>query len=182
MAETTGNRILFLDIDGVLNAHDCWREAGCSPIHRDKVMLLNRILRETGCKICLSTAWRYICFRGEATLDGFAWILRSHGMMVDWVDERPVHRIVGHTRSDTMVHGPDGDCCLEDERGQQIVDWMIGPGWKHYGENGRHVVLDDLDLGISRYHSDCFVRTDGRVGLTEADANRAIDIFNRKER
>ena len=45
-------KLLFLDIDGVLNEHELLHpEVMCGTFHRDKVERLNRVLRETGAKI-----------------------------------------------------------------------------------------------------------------------------------
>lgn len=166
------NRIVFLDIDGVLNAHEFDREVMSGQIHWGKMNRLNRVLRETGAKVVLSSAWRYIVHRGEANLMGMEWLLRSHGMLAD--------RLIGITRPDTMVRGVyDGSpesWPTTNERGQQISEWIVGEGWKHYGDDGRHVVIDDLDLGISAAGHP-FVRTDGAVGLTDADADAAIRLL-----
>jgi hypothetical protein len=106
---------------------------------------------------------------------GMEWLLRSHGMLAD--------RLVGITRPDTMIERPAYDGCPEswlhtNERGLQIRDWIVGEGWQHYGETGRHVVIDDMDLGISEAGHP-FVQTDGSVGLTDADADRAIAVLSR---
>jgi hypothetical protein len=169
------NLFVFLDIDGVLNAHEWNPEVLCGQIHPDKVARLNRILRATGARVVLSSAWRYIVHRGEANLMGMEWLLRSHGMLAD--------RLVGITRPDTMIERPAYDGCPEswlhtNERGLQIRDWIVGEGWQHYGETGRHVVIDDMDLGISEAGHP-FVQTDGSVGLTDADADRAIAVLSR---
>lgn len=167
-----GPAFLFLDIDGVLNAHDFNPEAMCGPIHRDKVDRLNRVLRATGAKVVLSSAWRYLVHRGECNLMGMEWLLRSHGMLAN--------RLVGITRPDTMERRPytgnPAEWPVDNERGRQIADWIVGPGWRHYGEAGRHVVIDDLDLGIAEAGHP-FVQTDGTVGLTDADADRAVALL-----
>lgn len=159
-------RLLFLDVDGVLNAHEFDPEVMCGPIHRNKMELLNRVLRATDARIVLSSAWRYIIYRGEANLAGMDWLFRSHGM--------PANRLIGITREDTMIRPPwDGSqpWPLSNERGQQIADWLVA-----HKPHGNYVVLDDLDPGISAAGHP-FVRTDGRVGLTEADADRAIALL-----
>ena len=114
--------ILFLDIDGVLNTHENDPEVMCGQIHRDKVQLLNGVLRDTGARIVLSSAWRYIIYRNEATLMGLEWLLRSHGMIAG--------RLIDITRKDTMaIRGQyDGRAHwpMDNERGQQISDWLDG--------------------------------------------------------
>ena len=158
-------KVIFLDIDGVLNAHEYDPEVLSGQIRRDKVDLLNRILKVTGAKIVMSSAWRYLVHRGECSLKGPEWLLRSHGMLAN--------RLIGVTRTDTQLirgrydgtqHWP-----ADNERGQQISDWLVDNTVDAY------VVIDDLDLGISGMHP--FVHTDGTVGLTEVDAEKAINIL-----
>jgi hypothetical protein len=162
-------RYLFLDIDGVLNIHESHPEVLCGQIHKDKVALLNDVLRATDAKIVLSSAWRYIVYRGEATLAGMDWLLRSHGVLAG--------RLVGITREDTMVRPPvyDGHretWPLADERGQQITDWIAVREYQSYA------VVDDLDLGITA-SGHPFVRTDGGVGLTRADADKLVELLRK---
>lgn len=52
-------KIIFLDIDGVLNCAsttECWGDV--VGIDSDKVAILNQIIAETGAKIVLSSSWR----------------------------------------------------------------------------------------------------------------------------
>lgn len=163
-------RVLFLDIDGVLNSHDFCPLAMCGPIHRAKVDRLNRILTVADAKVVLSSAWRYIAHRGEATLAGLDWLLRSHGLHAG--------RLIGFTREDTMVaRCPSWDGSAPwpqvNERGEQIRDWLR---LQSYHPSLRVVVLDDLDLGITAAGLP-LVLTDGAVGLTDEDADRVISLF-----
>lgn len=162
-------RLIFLDIDGVLNSHE-WDDAVvCGQIHRDKVARLNRVLSETDSKIVLSSAWRYIVYRGESTMMGMEWLLRSHGILAD--------RLIGVTREDSIVQPPNrkGDLSkwiTPNERGQQITDYL-----KTISNCRKYVVIDDMDLGISECGHP-FVKTDGSIGLTDADAELAIKLLS----
>ena len=163
-------KILFLDVDGVLNAHDYDPEVGCGCIYPDKMTLLNGVLRATGAKVVLSSAWRYIVHRGEATLAGMDWLLRSHGLLAG--------RLVGITRPDTMRESPNytgvpSSWPVCDERGWQISDWLRDNPADAYA------VVDDLDLGITAAGHP-LVRTDGAVGMTKHDARRLVEILNRE--
>lgn len=166
----TESRVLFLDIDGVLNAHDFCPLAMCGPIHRDKMVILNRVLTATDAHVVLSSAWRYIAHRGEAKLAGLDWLLRSHGLHAG--------RLVGYTREDTLVAEStrewDGSTAWpqENERGGQILDWLKGRT-----RVKRVAVVDDLDLGITAAGLP-LVQTDGKVGLTEADADRLVALLS----
>lgn len=156
--------ILFLDIDGVLNTHEPLHpEVMCGTLHRDKVDRLNMLLRTTDARIVLSSAWRYIVHRGEATLTGLEWLLRSHGVLAG--------RLIGITRPDTKMPAEwDGSTLwpVENERGQQIAEFLgvIGTNCSSY------VVLDDLDLGI-RAARHPFVLVDPQIGLTDDDVKQA---------
>lgn len=146
--------LIFLDIDGVLNRHDQWTNGYCGT-HVENVVLLNRILAETDAVIVVSSAWRYNVLRGDMTVRGFENLLLSHGIDCH-------RRLIGVTCSDEDLEG----------RGLQIRHWL--------NENGggrRYVVIDDLDLGITE-QGHPFVRTDGEVGLTDRDANKAISILS----
>ncbi len=164
-------RVLFLDIDGVLNSHEpLCPEAMCGRLHADKVARLNRVLRETDARIVLSSAWRYFVHRGEMSLAGVDWLLRSHGVIG--------RRLIGVTRPDTMQErNPKWDGSTPwpvcNERGLQITDWK-----RQATEIGPYAVVDDLDIGISAAGHP-FVQTDGKVGLTDADADRLIELLPR---
>jgi hypothetical protein len=165
--------IVFLDIDGVLNCHESDPEALCGQIHKDKVDRLNRILRETGAMIVLSSAWRYLVHRGEMNEAGMDWLLRSHGVIAE--------RLAGITEADSMIpnggayNGKPCDWPVENERGRQITRWLDAHGRRPY------VVLDDMDLGITEA-AHPFVDTFPDVGLTDALAGLAIKILTESAR
>ena len=52
-------KVIFLDIDGVLNYN------GSSFLSEDKIILLRNILRRTGAKLVLSSSWRIIFYKPE---------------------------------------------------------------------------------------------------------------------
>ncbi len=164
------HRLVFLDIDGCLNDHGFDPDVLCGRIDTDKVQRLNRILRATDAKIVLSSAWRYIIFRREATLSGMEWLLRSHGVLAG--------RLIGATWPDTMrrvvYNGNPATWPIANERGEQIATWLRLNPWYN-----AHVVIDDLDLGISAAGHP-FVQTDGKIGLTDDDAERAIEMLTER--
>lgn len=142
-------KLIFLDIDGVLNDHR-YNEASMSgAILPECVARLNRILEATDARIVLSSAWRYMLIGRAMSVTGFDYLLRTHGVIAN--------RLVGRTCADEEVK----------ERGWQIHEWR-----KANDHRGRYVVIDDMDLHISPLHP--FVRTDGGCGLADADADAAI--------
>lgn len=73
-------KILFLDIDGVLNAHRQLPSGYCG-IDRAKAEWLNAVLYFVpDAKLVISSAWRYMMLRGDMTLKGFEYLLLVHGV------------------------------------------------------------------------------------------------------
>lgn len=148
---TPSNPIIFLDIDGVLNNHSFSDESQSSSILPPCVVRLNRILIETGARIVLCSAWRYMILGKAMTISGFDYLLRTHGVLSG--------RLIGHTPADEDVT----------DRGWQIQGWLDANG---YSVNHSYVVIDDLDCKIHPQ-----VQPHGDVGLTDADADKAIAIL-----
>lgn len=146
--------IVFLDIDGVLNGHQFDEVAQSCSIDRKCVENLNRILFSVECEIVVSSSWRYIVHGGAMTPIGFQYMLRTHGMR----DSTPVRDITA----------TDEEIAI---RGEQIRSWR-----RHHARGCHYVVLDDMDLGISERGLN-FVQTNGAIGLTEGDADRAISFL-----
>ncbi len=146
-------RVLFFDIDGVLNDHT-WNEiAQSNTIMPRCVEEFNRIIHETGCKLVISSAWRYMVAGHAVTLGGFSYLLRTHGVTAKG-------EIVGMTVPDEEIA----------DRADQITDWV-----NNHLDVAEWVAIDDLDLPLPY---DNFVKTDGKVGLTADDADEIIKRFN----
>lgn len=161
-------KLIFLDIDGVLNGHEklpgsvycgiCLRRAG----------LFNRILESVpDAKIVVSSSWRYMIFRGDMTLRGFEMLLMLCGVNCEG-------RVIAHTC-------PDGE--IQDEPAHDDAE-----AWRRAGLAMRRgqifktleelkpalfVVLDDLPLsGVPN-----LIQTDATAGLTEIEVERAIKML-----
>ena len=53
-------KIVFLDIDGVMNKPDSWHKSEEEQIVDEKCELLKQLVENTGCKIVLSSSWRNV--------------------------------------------------------------------------------------------------------------------------
>jgi hypothetical protein len=151
-------KVIFLDIDGVLCNHEsiaagykartCAEQDPYGP-HVDCVAALNRVIEQTGAFIVLSSTWRKA---GDA------------------------HKRMPLTLKRWGVEGTMIGCTpfwsYDVHRGAEIRRWI---------ETVRtpvtsFVILDDdSDMGNLTHR---LVKTDHIVGLTEADADRAIAILN----
>ena len=149
-------KIIFLDIDGVLNHADFLydradrAEAG-EHLHPDGaidpecVEHLNAIIEATGAKVVVSSTWRL--FRSCEKLQ---WCLDQKGFSGE---------VIGKTTSEDM-----------ETRGLQIDQWVRGH------EVGSFVILDD-DLDVYP-HADRHVKTDFmHGGLQGEHAERAIEML-----
>ena len=147
-------KVIFLDIDGVLNGHDAydWDLESKALISQRCVAVFNCIVAYTGAKVVLSSTWRYMVHNGNMDVRGFEQLLRSHGVRCE---------LLGVTCTDEE----------HDERGNQIKAWLSGK----YGDVESYVVIDDMsDEFMAKLP---FVQTDGRKGLTQADARKACEIL-----
>ena len=156
----TPYKLIFLDIDGVLNCH------GHADFEPSCVEQFNRVLAATEARVVISSAWRYLMLDQPdcpkaMTISGFGTMLRTHkifGLV-----------IVGHTGPDELF---DED---PNPRGRLIRHWLK----ENRGEPiSRYVVVDDEDNGITE-HRLPFVRTDGNKGLTVEAADQIIQVLNR---
>jgi hypothetical protein len=180
-------RILFLDVDGVLNGHDWHEGAQSNTLRHGCIDQLSRVLAETGCRIVLSSAWRYLIHGRAMTTRGFEALLRSHGAcgVVNKIvgatcrDEECSHCGHRHTKRKPAAPNADGyyvcrRCDRPSSRADQVSRWL-----REHGEVvclGRYVVLDDSDYGFAAAGHP-FVQTDGAYGLTAADADQVIALL-----
>lgn len=158
-------KVIFLDIDGVLNGHEFDKLARSCIIKTECVRQFNRIVDATSAKVVVSSAWRYMMLRTDdsepaMTVRGFEYMLRTHGTHCD---------VIGHTRSDEDMGWNEHD--NPRVRGKLIRRWLA----EHGGEVKRYVTLDDDTDEVLL--SLPFVKINGSIGLTEADADRAIEIL-----
>jgi len=170
----TPDKIIFLDIDGVLNPthymnalYNMWKASfgeikshdGYGQIFFDQNCdALKRIIDVTGAKIVLSSTWR---MEGEQKMKDM------------WRDRRLAGEIIGITPTEVQLVDAgveefyDAVC-----RGSEIDYWINQNNF-----TGTYVIIDDIsDMLPSQ--SSRFVKLNGYIGLTYLDADRAIEILN----
>jgi hypothetical protein len=156
-------RLLYLDLDGVLNGHERLSNGYCGicPVN---VGVFNSLLAEfSDLKLVISSSWRYLVLSGDMTLRGFENLLLTHGLKCHG-------RVAG-------VTGPDEDWLEWDGTGdryaalqEQGCDIRAKQILAHVTEHQpeQWAVLDDMAVPVPR-----LVRTNGTLGLTSANA---VDI------
>jgi len=142
---------LFLDIDGVLNSREAYKEQykGKSQIHvicPKLVARLNRIVKELGCKVVLSSIWRFNGLK----------------MVQDKLDENNAEfQLIGRT----SIYGRGRD------RGEQIQEYMD----EHNITAEQIVILDDDSDMVHLMPR--LIQTTFEKGLQDEHVKKAIALF-----
>lgn len=167
------SKVLFLDIDGVLNTerqHDHCVEAGLAYVDNfgyafDPVAVANlkTIVDETGADIVISSSWK---LWGISTMQKL-WISRSlPGKVID---------VTPNNVSDDLLLSFDLDMMLPAGKGSEIKEWLDTNG----SQVTHYAILDDMDDMLLKQQSH-FVQTDPRIGITQDDTEMIIEILMNK--
>lgn len=155
-------KIIFLDIDGVLNGRYTEETfGGYVFVSDEKISLLKEIIDRTNAQIVLVSSWR------------IGWFLKDHyptyfGEEV-WLFEALQEKL-GEYGIELMDYTEELG-----NRGEEISNWLK----KHNREMiESYVVLDDMDEDELRPHTNKLVQTNSAEGLTESDVGEAIKILN----
>ncbi len=157
-------KIIFLDIDGVLNSGKYIKQLDGefdNPINQmDPVAVarLNTITDVTAAKIVVSSTWRkaflHKCAEPLVSLQG---CMRKYG-------------ITGEVIGMTCVK----DNTVRNQRGKEIQVWVND----HYHEIEKFVIIDDdSDMGRLKTHR---IKTLFEYGLLDEHVDRIIEILGRK--
>jgi len=160
-------KIIFLDIDGVLNVYGRERDRFGQIFHQPYVDNLKRIIDETGAKIVISSTWRFAGLQ----------------VMKELWEERNLPGEVISITIDCYQYVGEGKEEFYDrvERGHEIQDWLDGRT-----DIESYVIIDD-DNDFLPHQRGNFVRTANNInhpdsldigyGLTNECANKAIRIL-----
>jgi len=154
-------KIIFLDIDGVLNSQEFLKKRTkkgsiLDMIDLEACKILQHIIDKTEAKIVLSSTWRFNYY------DKLKLFFKDHGFNIDIIDKT------------------DRGCsnCV---RGNEIRKWLKD-NVKQGGlivEGAAYCIIDD-DSDMLLWQEDYFVHTENKHGLTDDDASYAISILNDK--
>lgn len=168
-------RIIFLDIDGVLN-HQEWYTRSRIDTYRSNigyplseidtvaVSYLNQIVKETGAVIVISSTWRH---------SGIAYC-------------RNVLSGAGLSNAEQVIVDITPDLSIKGEwveRGNEILKWRMDNKHYSYNEyqetNHSYVILDDdTDMLYQQRHN--FFECSPLTGLTKQICNNIIQFFNQE--
>jgi len=173
-----GNKIIFLDIDGVLNVEKficafvefCKdSEISYQEMYRDKfghkfcpvsVRFLEYIIEQTGAKIVISSTWR---MNG---LDEMKKMWKERQLPGEVIDVTPIlHRLPIYKKIEHLSWEE------KYERGREIHAWL-----EAHPEVTDYVIIDD-DNDMLKTQQSHFVKTDPQTGLDRALAEKAMYIL-----
>lgn len=151
-------KVLFLDIDGVVNKQDNFNPAiknNLYPIDSYCAFLVGRIQLQTGCDVVLSSSWR------------------SHPEGVQNVSERVVRLLdkTGYHKWDGVIRHARGRDWPHELRGDEINDWLA----KHPEVDKYAILDDDSDF----YDDQPLFKTTFKDGLTDEIAEQVIEYLGR---
>ena len=180
---TKAPKILFLDIDGVLNSETDFGKAArkYDPVHSKlqkgerwkiisagKLALLNDIIKQTDAKIVLSSTWRGKCDGKKMTK-----IFQRYGDI--WEHDADI--FVGST------HNWSRRGWTQEFRGREITQYL-----NEHPEIEDYIILDDNDDILIDDHykitipEERFIHTDEYAGLTKLEYWRALMVLGRTEK
>jgi hypothetical protein len=156
------NKLIFLDIDGVLNTPDDWVAAKVLPDHinttnatteiinRTKVGVLKYLVEETGAEIVLTSTWRFF---GDKT--------NRMMKLCGWEDFSDI--MISQTTRDGAGH-----------RDEEVMQWLR----ENDQTTDKFVILDDI--APVHWHPSLhkhLVHIDNTIGLRFTDVEKAKEIL-----
>lgn len=157
-------KVIFLDVDGVLN-HDHTKETieGFPFVSDEQLQLLKELVDCTGAKLVLSSTWR----RG--------WYCKDYISEPDASDRQDI-RLFEALCKKLNEYGLDLLDYTDDfgPRGKEIKDWLT----KWSGEAiESFIILDDMDELEMAPYGDRLVQTSFCEGLQETHIQKAIKLL-----
>ncbi len=158
-------KVIFLDIDGVLNTDRTQEQCeGYTFVEDGKVLLLKELIDQTGAKIVLSSTWRrgWECKEriAEPTSSDLQDI-RLFEALVDKLKEYDIE-LLSYTE-DFGRRGEEIDLWLKQWNGEPVETYVI---------------LDDMGGAEMRPHSRYLTQTSFWEGLLPKHIQKAIGILN----
>jgi hypothetical protein len=160
-------KIIFLDVDGVLNCSSTKEQLDAFIFVEDKkIELLKQLVECTGAKIVLSSTWRH------------GWSDLEHGLETrDAQHFIALREKLREYEIELFDYTPITNGAM-DRRGEEIRLWME----KHpEGTIEAMVVLDDLNGVYIRPYAKYLVRTSFAKGLEPKHVELAVKVLNKTE-
>ena len=154
-------KVIFLDIDGVLNYENCDASYGSSYfVVKDKLQLVSELVEVTGAQIVLTSTWRHGAKDIERGYESF---------------EAGLYEALLHALDDVGIQIYDCTGEAETCRGLEIKKWLM-----QNSEIGSFVIIDDLDEEQFESLEDFLIQTNIMRGIEQSHIELAKQILNEK--
>ena len=181
-------KVLFLDIDGVLNSDSFFNsdyykklrqskgEHGCMHDPR-KIALLSEIVKKTHCKIVMSSSWRHFYFGKDNTCKMLAKPIKKdfkkYGIRIKEHVNNAIDTEYAKKYDDWFWSERTEPFEITQffERGLEIKNYL-----KAHPEVKQFAILDDCD-GDLHLHGEHFVQTNCLIGLMKKDVEKVIELL-----
>ena len=174
-------KVIFLDIDGVLNSKYFFILAPDGRISygdkrtlldKRKIAILNRIIEETGAVCVLSSSWRTL-----NPADKMLAMLKDRGFVGEVIDRTPTNATRGLEIRDWLVENEDVEqfVILDDSNDMEpYLNRLVRPYW-NYGLSDEHadVAIKILNEGPSKSKMYILVKEDVPLGFAMTAVSHA---------
>ena len=176
-------KVIFLDIDGVLNSDRTLYEY--ISLEDDLILNLKKLVDKTGAKIILSSSWRNIPDAIRQLMEKFDHYglfisgMTTEGVELDFIQRfgfKPTKRYLDDKFGFELSSDKDPDKKYEMtfDRGAEIFKWLCDH------DDCDYVILDDDIEDIKPYFKKTvIIKTSYKTGLTKEDVEKAINILNK---
>jgi len=157
-------KVIFLDIDGVLNSQTLVEKNANEKIDINAVKLLKKLIDQSGAVVVMSSGRRL-------------WF--DENMTTDDIEAQYMYDVLFQYGINIYSKTPDFSTdkirtrrTFGDVKAKEIIAWL-----EKHCDVDKYVILDDLDLKNDQINAN-LIRIDGEFGISEEDVKRATDILN----
>lgn len=144
-------KVLFLDIDGVVNSRDTTNFKKLWPLDQYMAFMVGQIVLGTGCEVVVSSSWR------------------NHPKAIEVIQEAIVN-VIGVTPNHSI---------REDENGRNVTRGSEVKAWLDvHPEVTKYAILDD---DSDFYDDQPLFKTTFQSGLTEEIRDKVIEYLNEEK-
>ena len=177
-------KVIFLDIDGVMNSTEemiaLYNQYGSSVDTTlptpTKCKLLKQLVDKTGARLVLSSSWRLSLNAIQKLIDIFEpYNLILSGFTCHEVDIKKFKDTQYEHIKPRYQHSINGWGTYIEDRGAEIAAWLLD-----HPQVEKFIILDDEESDIRHWFPNNLVKTATKFGLTEKEVLEGIKILGGK--
>lgn len=156
-------KVIFLDIDGVLNSNVCLEDNRQLLINRDNVLLLKELVERTGAVLVLSSGWKLYFDEYLKPVSEEAVYLKKmlHDYEIEFYGKTP----------DLSTAEIKESKKFSTVKAKEIKSWLYD-----HTDAEEYIVIDDLSLNDEDINKR-LIRTNSETGITKSDVESAISML-----